>query len=334
MDLDEFIRIRRPHWNRLEQLLDVAEQSPEWELGRERLQELVRLYRLASSDLNHARSFTANPQVLDRLNALAGRGYRFVYRGTRRKTTRQAVKRFFVNDVPAAFRKESSYVLVAGAAMLLGALVGFAATIIDPVTAQDLTPAQFYNESPKERVDRIENMDERFGNIDEAAQFGAMLYTNNIQVSFLAFALGAFTIVGGVWYLFWSGTWLGAIAAMYYLDGVHVFFAAWVGPHGALELPAIVFAGAAGLRTGRALLLPGDLSRAASLRAAFPSIWRMMLGTAAVLVVAGLIEGSFSQFSAKTVPYGLKIGVAIALFVMLLVYLFVKRRSTSGEADA
>jgi hypothetical protein len=79
--------------------------------------------------------------------------------------------------------------------------------------------------------------------------------------------------------------------------------------------------------------MPGDLSRAASLRAAFPSIWRMMLGTAAVLVIAGLIEGSFSQFSAKTVPYGIKIGVAIALFVMLLVYLFVRRRSNRGEAD-
>ncbi|MHC4251064.1 MAG: stage II sporulation protein M [Planctomycetota bacterium] len=334
MDLDQFIRTRRPHWNRLERLLDAAEQSPEWELGRERLQEIVKLYRQASSDLNHARSFTANPQVLDRLNALTGRGYRFVYRGTRRKTTRQAVKRFFLADVPAAFRKESTYVLVAGAALVLGAVVGFAATVIDPLTARDLTPQQFYNESPKERVDRIEGSSERVESIDEAAQLGAMLYTNNIQVSFLAFALGAFTIVGGVWYLFWTGTWLGAIAASYYLDGVHVFFAAWVGPHGALELPAIVFAGAAGLRTGRALLMPGDLSRAASLRQAFPSIWRMMLGTAAVLVVAGLIEGSFSQFSAKTVPYGVKIGVAAVLFVMLIVYLFVRRRSTEGEENA
>ena len=46
----------------------------------------------------------------------------------------------------------------------------------------------------------------------------------------------------------------------------------------------------------------------------------------AKLVVAGLIEGSFSQFSAKTVPYPLKIAVAVALDLGLLADLFVPRR--------
>ena len=101
---------------------------------------------------------------------------------------------------------------------------------------------------------------------------------------------------------------------MYFLDGVTTFFLAWVGPHGALELPAIVFGGAAGLRAGRALIAPGVRSQAAALRAAFPSVWRMMLATALVLVLAGLIEGSFSQFSARTFPYPLKIAVAALLF--------------------
>ena len=95
---------------------------------------------------------------------------------------------------------------------------------------------------------------------------------------------------------------LGAVAAMYMLDGVPLFFFAWVGPHGALELPSIVFGGAGGLIAGRALLMPGDLSRAASLRRVLPAVWRIMIGTALTLVLAGLIEGSFSQFSAKTIP--------------------------------
>ena len=47
-----------------------------------------------------------------------------------------------------------------------------------------------------------------------------------------------------------------------------------------------------------------------TLRRALPAVWRMMVGVMLVLVLAGLIEGSFSQFSAKTVPYPFKIAVA------------------------
>jgi uncharacterized membrane protein SpoIIM required for sporulation len=108
-----------------------------------------------------------------------------------------------------------------------------------------------------------------------------------------------------------------------------VFFFAWVGPHGALELPAIIFGGAAGLVVGRALLLPGNLSRGASLKRVLPSVWRMMIGAALTLVLAGLIEGSFSQFSAKTVPYSLKIAVAALLFIGLMSYLFLRRTQES-----
>ena len=61
------------------------------------------------------------------------------------------------------------------------------------------------------------------------------------------------------------------------------------------------------------------------MRAAFPSIWRMLLTTCLVLVMAGLIEGSFSQFSAKTIPYSLKIAASFVLFIGLFAYLFVRR---------
>ncbi len=331
MELEEFIIGRKPRWDRLSRLLDVAESSPEWELGHERIQEIVRLYRSAGSDLNQARSFTANPQLLDRLNQLTGRGYRFIYRGARRKTSLHALRRFLLVDVPGTFRAERAHVAAAGAAFLVGVAFGFGAVLLDPCNARDLTPPQFFTQSPGERVKKIEAGEERIDTIEKAAAFGAFLFTHNIQVSFLAFSLGALTILGGVCILFFNGAILGAVAASYYLDGVTTFFAAWVGPHGALELPAIVFAGAAGLKAGTAILLPGNLSRAASIRAAFPAVWRMMLAVAMILVAAGLIEGSFSQFSVKAVPYAVKIAVAGVLFAMLMAYLFF-RRVTREEA--
>jgi uncharacterized membrane protein SpoIIM required for sporulation len=216
----------------------------------------------------------------------------------------------------------------AAAALLLGALFGALAVLARPSAAEDFIPPEFFTQSPRERVEEIESREERIDTIDDAALFGAQLYTHNIRVSFLAFSLSALSLVAGIWILFYNGVLLGAVATTYLMDGVSLFFFAWVGPHGALELPSIAFAGAAGLVAGRALFFPGRLSRGASLRRAMPRVWRMMVGVMLFLVAAGLIEGSFSQFSAKTVPYPLKIAVALVLHVALLAYLFVPRQET------
>ncbi|HYN20101.1 MAG TPA: stage II sporulation protein M [Thermoanaerobaculia bacterium] len=330
MDIDRFVEERKDRWRRLEEVLDRAEQSTELELGPEGMREILRLYRLTSSDLNQARSITADPELLERLNALTGRGYRFIYRRRRESGTVRRLRRFLSFEVPQAYRQEAWAVGTAAGALLLGALFGVVAVLAQPSAAEDFIPPQFFTQSPSERVAEIERQDERVNTLDEAALFGAQLYTHNIRVSFLAFSLSALTLILGAWVLFYNGVLLGAVATTYLMDGVSVFFFAWVGPHGALELPSIAFAGAAGLVAGRALFFPGELSRAAAVRLAFPRVWRMMVGVILFLVLAGLIEGSFSQFSAKTVPYSLKIAVAIVLHVSLLAYLFVPRKDAQG----
>lgn len=331
VDIDRFLRERAQRWDRLAVLLDRAEQSPEWELGADGMREMLRLYRLTCTDLNQARSLTADPEILERLNALAGRGYRFIYRPRRGGDLRRRARVFLGIEVPDAFQRHAAAVATAIAALLLGALFGAASVIVNPQSAEDLIPAQFFTQSPRERVEKIESSDERIADLEDAAVFSSELYTHNIRVSFLAFSLGALTLIGGVWILFYNGVILGAVAASYFLDEVGVFFFAWVGPHGALELPAIALAGAAGLAAGRALLLPGPLSRGASVRRVFPRVWRMMVGVMLILVIAGFIEGSFSQFSAKTVSYAIKIGVAAALHVGLLLYLFLPRQRPQGD---
>ena len=332
MDVERFVRERRRRWSRFEALLRDVERLPDQEMGARRLLELVRLYRQTCSDLNEARSGTANAQLLGRLNSLAGRGYRIVYRRSHGRRLLGEARRFLAVGAPAAFRREKGAVLSAAAAFLLGAVVGFGAVFASPENGERLVPPEFHTESPRDRVERIERSEERVDSLDEASAFSAFLFSHNIRVSFLAFSLGALTLVGGAWILFYNGAILGAVSAAYVLDGVSLFFVAWVGPHGALELPAIVFGGAAGLCLGRALLLPGPLSVGASLRRVLPSVWRMLLATVLMLVVAGFVEGSFSQMSAKTVPYSLKITVAGLLFGGLLFWLFGRRLGPDGGA--
>jgi len=322
-ELERFIDERGARWKRLAALLEDVQETRETDLGRARLQELVLLYRSACADLNRARTLTANPQLIGSLNQLIGRAYRFIYR--RRPSSRLDLKGFFLRDVPATFRRRIRFIQLAAAAMLAGAAVGFCAVVANPAHARALLPRQFFVERPAARVERIETGKERIQTLREATAFGAYLYTHNIQVSFLTFALGALTFAGGICLLFYNGVLLGAVSAQYLADGAGAFFVAWVGPHGALELPSIVFAGAAGLIAGNALLMPGDSGRAAALRDAFPSVFRMLAACAALLVCAGLIEGSFSQLSARSVAYPVKIGVALALFAAMCFWLFGRR---------
>jgi uncharacterized membrane protein SpoIIM required for sporulation len=322
VSVEAFVRERQARWKRLEALLDGAESSPEWELGTERLQELVRLYRQAASDLNEARSYTANADLLGRLNHLVGRGYRFVYRRRHGERWRAASRRLFAEEIPRVFRAERRSVLLAASALALGAALGLAAVADRQRRAAH--PRRVLHREAAERV-AIESSDERIASVGDAAAFGASLYTHNIQVAFLAFALGALTLAGGIAILFYNGVILGAVGGMYWLDGVQGFFFAWVGPHGALEIPAIVFGAAAGLRLGRALWLPGARTERAALREALPAVARMLAATVAVLVLAGLIEGSFSQFTGRTFPHALKTAVAALLFALLMAWLFGRR---------
>jgi uncharacterized membrane protein SpoIIM required for sporulation len=322
MNIERFLTDRRPVWDSLDALLKRADDVT---LSRNEMHELVELYRRTCSDLNRARSHTANPEILGFLNQLTGRAYRFIYRAGHETQAWPAFVKLLTREIPSAFRRERKAIALAAAAFLLGALFGSVAVLVDPANGERLVPSMFFTESPRERVEKIERGDERISSVEDALLFGASLYTHNIQVSFLAFALGALSIVMGLVILFYNGVILGAVGTLYVLDDVSVFFFAWVGPHGALELPAIVFGGAAGLLAGRALLMPGNLSRGASLRRVLPSVWRIVIGAALVLVCAGIIEGSFSQFSAKTVPYALKIGVAVTLFLGLMTYLFLRR---------
>lgn len=333
MDLDRFIREKSSNWDRLEQLLDVANRSPEWELGHKRIEQIITLYRQVCSDLNYAKNITSNPELIGRLNILASRAYRFVYRGTKRESFFNNIWKFITHDAPTAFRAERASVIYSAIALLLGALLGMSAVLMDMSNADVLVPSYFNYERPKDRVARIEKNEERIQGMDDATAFSVFLFTHNIKVSFLAFSLGALTIVFCCWIIFINGIALGAIATAYYLDGVGWFFIAWVGPHGALELPAIVFSGAAGLKLGRALLMPGDFTRAVSIRKAMPTVWKMLVTSMGILVMAGIIEGSFSQFSEKTISYNYKVFVAGTLFVALIGYLFFMKIRPAKQGD-
>jgi hypothetical protein len=56
----------------------------------------------------------------------------------------------------------------------------------------------------------------------------------------------------------------------------------------------------------------------------------MLAATVSVLVLAGLVEGSFSQFTGRTFPHAVKTGVAALFFALLMAWLFGRRREEAA----
>src|SRR5699024_60694 len=128
--------------------------------------------------------------------------------------------------------------------MIAGVLFGGITTAADPDTAVVFLPAVHLVESPAHRVARLEKQerqgDTRISTVGHYSALATFLFTHNIRVIVLGFALGLTFGIGTTMALFYNGAMLGCLAWRYWHDGVMMFFLGWVGPHGSIELPCIV----------------------------------------------------------------------------------------------
>jgi len=155
------------------------------------------------------------------------------------------------------------------------------------------------------------------------------ILTNNLSVSFAAFALGITAGVGTAWLMLLNGVLMGVIGVACSRAGMSEALWSFVAPHGSLELPAIFIAGGAGLLLGRALVAPGTLPRGEALRLHGGTAVRLLLGVVPLLIVAGVVEGFVSPTG---VAPSLKFLVGVSLCVLLLLYLFRAGTGPAGRA--
>jgi uncharacterized membrane protein SpoIIM required for sporulation len=237
-DVNRFISTRTPSWRALEQLVLDMERRP-GALALDDVRRFAKLYRAASSDLLLARTERVDASIEDYLNGLVARAYAIVY-ATQPRAQRR-IWRFLVDAFPVLFRAEWKVIALSAVLLFAGAAVGAVGIAVDPGSRAVLIPEQHQAFSPDERVMRDEG---QVASAGEASVFSAFLFTHNIRVTFLVFALGITFGVGTALVLFYNGLPLGALAMQYHLAGEGLFFWAWILPHGIPELTQIFIAGA------------------------------------------------------------------------------------------
>ena len=140
--------------------------------------------------------------------------------------------------------------------------------------------------------------------------------TNNITVAFNCFAGGIFAGVGSLLVLAYNGLALGAVSGHFANLGLLGYLWTFVIGHGVLELFAICVSGAAGFLLGRALIAPGDYSRADALVLSGRLAMRLVGAVIVLLILAGLIEG-FISAGTESLPYRLMVSATSLLFLTL-----------------
>lgn len=330
MEMPQFVETRGARWRALEQLLDKADAKGLQALSLDEARELSRLYRSASSDLLFVRARSAPAEVTGYLNDLVGRAYALTYPGKRPRLADAWT--FVARGFPDTFRRESRMFLAAMLFFLAGMGFGYLGMVMDADAAQYLVPAEHLDLDPLERATRESVADG--ATAEDQARFTTFLFTHNIQVAFLAFALGLTAGVGTSVLLFVNGLMLGALAQVYTAKGLAGWFWAWILPHGIPEVTAIGIAGAAGLVIARGMVAPQGLSRRHAVRKEAKVALRLLMGTLLLFVCAGFIEGTVSQLHPPRLSVAFKVGFALVFGAGVYAYLASAWARARHEATA
>ena len=306
--LKTFLESRLGKWKRLEDLTARASRLRLKRLSSEEVREFGQLYRRTAADLAIAREEVRDQRLVNYLNHLVARAHGAIYRSE--SSGFGVFLSFFRYGFPAVFRKTFRYTLVAFLTFMLAAAIAAAACLIDEGFADRIAPQL------RQSIAEHHNWTESVNRSNPLAS--TSIQTNNINVTFFAFAGGVLGGIGTLWVLVQNGLLLGMVMSLcirYRFWEIPTFIAA----HGVIELTAIFIAGGAGLLIGKALLMPGDLRRIDALVTNGRMAIKLILGCIPMLLIAGLIEGFVSP---AHIPRAYKFSIsALSALVMAIYFL-------------
>lgn len=317
MRVDEFYQSRRAEWEQLTHLLQKSGHQLR-RLSPEDVQTLGRLYRVATSDLALAQRDFPRHAVTNYLNQLVAQAHAVVYRGEPLAFRR--LWRFVTVGFPRLYRQTLPFTLVATLMFVLPALVAGIGSLWQPAAARWLLPAEV-----QDLIPYIESRDLWTDiPVNERPYASSTIMSNNIRVSFLAFASGITGCILTLYVMAYNGLVLGGLTGLTLHYGVGGDLWSFVIGHGVIELSVIFISGGSGLMLGWAILRPGLMRRRDALVLAGQRAIRLLIGAVPLLVIAGTIEGFISP--AENIPWPVKWAVGLGSGVILYSYLLLMGR--------
>ncbi len=281
--LRDFISTRKDRWRLLEDLLAKKKRS------FEEVMELGKLYQRAADDLSHCGTRYGENGVTEYLNQLVRKCHTAFYRPE--KIRLSGIAGFFTRRFPALLYRLRYAILASTAVFSLSIFASFLMVSNNVVLGEIFLPDRMYDMAVRDL--ELRTQFSNFDNIPDGMRTALSLYVwfNNSMVSVYCFALGITFGLGTLFILVRNGFMLGALMAIYFMNGHFLDFFSIIMVHGSLELPAIVIAAGAGLSIGTSLVYPRRLPRIMALKESAKNGLMVLGGVIALLLAAGLIEG-------------------------------------------
>lgn len=318
----------RARWDAFAQRLAAVRRRGLANMDEDEVTAFVEDYRTIAADL--ARLRTADRErggdAVYSLSRLVAAAHNLIYRRPTRTLAR--VARFVTHDVPAEVLRSWRHVAVAAALLFVPAGLTIAAVVRDPPLAERLLPPGMLARADEGMTRANTGGDYLPDGTPVGPVLASLITTNNVQVTYVAFAGGILFGVGTVFALVFNGVAaVGAGIGLYVTRGIEGQILGFVAAHGVLELAAIAIGGGAGFLLATALLVPGDRTRREALVAEGLRALHLVACATLFLLVAGVIEGSISP---SKLPNSAKYGVAALTAVAMVAYLSLGRTGPSS----
>lgn len=285
---DAFVAARQARWDELDRL--IAGNALHRRDGAT-IATVAALYRAVSSDLMRARSAGYTPDLLAFLDGLVSRAHNAIY-GAEPFRLPDFLAGIFV-EFPRALRRNWIFFLASTALFCVPLALGVLAGLGSREVASSIMPAA----ALEQMVDMYSTgFDDGRATGTDAQMAGFYVY-NNVGIAFRCFATGILFCLGSVFFLVYNGLTIGVVTGFVVAAGYGGNILTFMCGHAPFELTAILIAGGAGLQMGWALVDTGGRTRIGSLRQAAPEIARLVIGAAAMLVVAAAVEAFWSPSS-------------------------------------
>lgn len=324
-----FRKERETSWKRLDALVVEAEKRGVRNMSYKDTLALPSLYRQAMNSLSVARAISLDQALLAYLEALCARAYLVIY--APQESVRDALTKLFTQYIPQAVRNSALALLIGFLAMALGAFTGYMLFFDDPSWFYSFVPSGLSDgRTPEASASYLRStlFDDNPRAHEMLGAFAAQLFSHNTQIAILIFALGIFVSLPSFALTFYNGLVLGAFFAMFAKAGLGYELFGWLSIHGVTELSAICIACAGGAQLGLAVLMPGQLTRRAALRARGRDAVCLVILAALMLIAAAFIEGFLRQ-TVQSTELRLMIGWGIGLG--WLAWLMLAGRSGDGS---
>jgi uncharacterized membrane protein SpoIIM required for sporulation len=300
-----FLRNHSDKWKEFEQILDDASRADP--------DKLAELYISLTNDLAFAQSRYPGSKTTEYLNQLSLRVHDKLYKN-RKEDSRRFIT-FWSKEIPLLFASKQKELLISFVVFSVAFVIGFFSASQDSNFVRLILGDAYVNMT----IENIENDDplavyKKMKSMDMFLR----ITVNNIMVSFNAFVLGIFTVIGTGFVLLSNGIMLGSFLQFFQANDLLIESLLVVFIHGTLEISAIIIAGAAGIVLGNSFIFPGTLSRRRSFIKGAKEGIKMVTGLVPIFILAGFLESFVTRYT--EMPIWLSLFIIVSSLGFILYY--------------